>query len=111
MPLGSVLKSFRDRGYGSGENSGEPEDSKGPRLITLTDDEAKGLAEYKKEGGDEIVCQVTGRLDGNEFSVISVTAPGGEEKMPGNEDEMAAKVMGMMGKPPMMQNQTMPSPG
>jgi len=94
MAIGEKLKSFRQEGYGGGEKK---EDSPGPRIIKLTDDEAKALGEYA--GGEEATCTVSGRLEGNSLTVMSVSpAEGG----PSEEDEMAKQMMGPMGGPPMM---------
>lgn len=106
MPFSDVLQSFRKSGYGP-DKSEKKDESGGPRLIKLTDEEVKDLQSYQNGSGEEQTCEVTGRLGSNgEFSVISVRNPGGGSGM-GNEDEMAAAVMG---KSPVMQNQTMPSP-
>lgn len=108
MPVSDVLKSFRKDGYGPEKDSSDKEESAGPRMIKLTDDEKKSFGEGD---GSEVTCQVTGRYSDGEFSVISVQGPSEEGKGPGDENEMAAKVMGMMGGgAPMVQNQTMPSP-
>jgi hypothetical protein len=100
MALSGVLKGFRDKGYGA-ENV-EPDDGDS-RVIKLTDDEVKALAQYGD--GKEATCQVTGRVNGNELTVTSVSAGGG-----GENDEMAEAVMSKMGQAPVMQPQTMPSP-
>lgn len=104
MPLGDVLKKFRG-GDAPEPDEKEDEGDDSPRMIKLTDGEKKAFGE---EGdGKEVTCQVTGRYADGQLSVISVQGPSGG----GDEDEMAAKVMGMMGgNAPMMRNQTMPSP-
>lgn len=101
MPVSDVLKNFRNESYGKKDGGKPKEDSGSPRIIKLTDDEAKELQGYQGEPGGEQTCEVTGRLgDNGEFSVTSVHLPGGGM---GDEKEMAAEVMGKM---PM----TMPSP-
>ena len=101
MPVSDVLKNFRATDYGKDPgavDSPDPENPEGPRSIKLTDEEAKELEGYG-EPGTEQQCLVTGRLDDNgEFTVISVHAPG--SSAPGDENEMAAQVMGKMGMPP-----------
>lgn len=108
MPVSDVLKGLRSKGYGSEKGpSEEKESSGGPRMIKLTDDEIKELSQYKEGEGQEIHCEVTGRLNGSEFSVSSVRSSGGGNN---DEQEMAEKMMGPSGGVPLMQMQTMPSP-
>jgi len=114
MPVGDVLKNFRATDYGKDPGaapdpgSSDPKAPEGPRSIKLTDEEAKDLQNYG-EPGTEQQCLVTGRLDDKgEFTVISVQGQGGPG--PGDENDMAAQVMGKMGMPPTVQQQTMPSP-
>lgn len=110
MAVSEVLKNFRNKDYGSGSSKSDKNDSGGPRIIKLTDDEMKELQSYQKGPGEEQQCLVTGRLgDSGDFSVTSVHSPNGESTMP-DQDQMAQEVMGKMGQPPMMQSQTIPSP-
>lgn len=102
MPVSDVLNKFRNKGYGKDEPSGDDEKSpEGARTIKLTDDEAKEIQGGSQGDGAEQTCQVTGRLNGSEFTVTSVHSGGG---MP-DEKNMAAQVAG---QPPMPM--TMPSP-
>lgn len=113
MPVSDVLKGFRDKGYGAKEGDDEKESDAGPRMIKLTDDEAKSLSEYSKDPGMEIECKVMGRLNGSELSVSSVSAPGGmgdpENTMP-DQNMMGRAMSSGQGGTPLMQSQTMPSP-
>jgi hypothetical protein len=109
MAVSDVLKGFRKDDY-KGKEKEEKSDSPGPRMIKLTDDEAKELQGYQKGPGMEQDCLVTGRLgEGGEFTVTSVRSPEGGAPDP---DGMASELMNKMrgGMPPVMQNQTMPSP-
>lgn len=95
MPVSDVLKSFRKGGYSPEKPTSEPaEATGGPRIITLTDEEAKTLGQGQP-GGD-VSLEVSGRLEGTSFTVMSVKPAGGG--MP-DEGAMAAEVMG---KSPMM---------
>lgn len=114
MPISGVLKNFRQSGYGGGDAPADDSgaSSPGPRSIKLTGEELKDLQGYG-EPGQEQECLVTGRVGENgEFTVTSVRSTGGDDGPagPGDENDMASQVMGMMGKAPMVQNQTMPSP-
>ncbi len=106
MPLSDALKKFRDTGYPkkeSGSDKGsEPE---GVRVIKMTDDEAKPLAQVPD--GQEVQCDVRARKDGNKLHVLSVAyTGGGQGTMPDQEmNDMAAHVAGMP-----MRQQTEPSP-
>lgn len=105
MPAANLLKSFRQDGYGQNEPEEKEESSGGPRMIKLTDEEAKELQGYQKQPGMEQQCLVSGRLGENgEFTVTSVHSPEGGQKNP-DEAGMAQEMMGKMGMP-----QTMPSP-
>ena len=103
MDISGALKKFR-----SGPEEESEEKSSGPRMIKLTDEEKKSLEGYGQPG-EEIECTVRGRLGENgEFSVSSVSAPGGEGD---DEGKMASEVMGKIeGPPPTMRTQTMPYP-
>lgn len=108
MPISDVLKNLRSSGYTKTQDDKTSKDvPESPRIIRLMDDEVKALEPTQKGPGEEIVCEVSGKLekDGH-FHVMSVRAPGGG----GMDDEkgMAAEVAGQA--PPMMQQQTMPSP-
>lgn len=110
MPVSDVLKNFRQGDYGKKDIPEEKESSDGPRMIKLTDEEVKELQGYQKAPGEEQQCLVSGRLgEDGKFSVVSVHSPEGGPG-PNEEKEMAEKMMGPMGGPPMMQQQTMPSP-
>ena len=103
MPVSDVLKNFRQSGYSKEKESDE---HASPRVIKLTDDEIKEVSQYSGgEPGGEVKCEVSGRLekDGH-FHVMSVHTSGGGMD---DEKDMAAEVAG---RPPMMQNQTLPSP-
>ena len=104
MDISGALKKFR-----SGPEEESEEESSGPRMIKLTDEEKKSLEGYSDQPGMEIECTVRGRLGENgEFSVSSVSAPGGEGD---DEGKMASEVMGKIeGPPPTMRTQTMPYP-
>lgn len=102
MPVSDVLQGFRKGGYGEKPSFPEKgEDGGGPRLIKLTDDEAKSLSQGQP-GGD-VTVQVTGRLEGSSLTVMSVQ---GSSTMP-DQEGMSAQVAGQA---PMMRNQTAPSP-
>jgi len=102
MPVSEVLQGLRKGGYGEKPSSPEKgKDGGGPRLIKLTDDEAKSLGQGQP--GGEVTAQVTGRLEGSSLTVMSVQ---GSSTMP-DQEGMAAQVAGQA---PVMQNQTMPSP-
>lgn len=92
MALGDALKKFREEPAYQGEKE-ESNDS--PRMICLTDDEAKSLGGGEQGDGSEKTFQVTGRLSGNELSVTSIQVA---EKEP-DEKEMASEVMAKMGPP------------
>lgn len=96
--FGEALKNIRKDGYGDKKDGEEKKDG-GPRLIKLTDDEAKALA--SSAGGEEVTCQVTGRVNGSELSVSSVSAPEGMD--------MKDAMMSGQGGPPLMRPSTMPS--
>jgi hypothetical protein len=100
MSVSDALKGMRESGYG--EKTEEKKED-GPRLIKLTDDEAKELG--GQGDGTEMECTVKGRLSGSEFSVISVHGSGGDD-----QNEMASQVMDKMGNAPTMRPQTMPYP-
>jgi hypothetical protein len=99
-----ALKKFRDGGYPESKDEKPDDQEQGVRVIKLTDDEAKELQSYKEGDGMEQTCEVTGKLEGNTLRVMSVRRSGGMEP---NMDADAAEAMG---KPPMMQSQTLPSP-
>lgn len=103
-----ALKKFRDEGYPKVKGD-EPPQTAGPepvRTIKLTDDEVKALAGDGLEPGAELTCQITGKLEGSTFRVMSVESTGIEGP---NMDADAAEAMGKM-PPPMVQSQTVPSP-
>ena|SRR5258708_1567597 len=108
MPAVDALKKFRTQGYGSTDAPTDPkESSAGPRVIKLTDEEVKGLAQYG-QSGEEVTCEIHGRVNGSELAVTSVSAPGGGGgQVDANAD--AEAVMAKM-RGPMTQMQTMPSP-
>lgn len=111
MPVSDALKQYRDSGYGGKkEDSGEGQKEKTSRVINLTDDEVKSLQPYaEKFQGDDIVAEVTGRLEGSHFHVMSVKyAEGGSGEPDVNAD--AEQVMAKYRMGPMVQSQTVPSP-
>jgi hypothetical protein len=96
MPVSDVLQNFRKSGYASEPDSADSSEEKGatgPRSLALTDEEVKSLAPYQANPGEEIVLEVTGRLEGNHFRVMSAKYAQG----PGSEDEDAQKVAQGMG--------------
>jgi hypothetical protein len=103
MPISGVLQGFRKGGYGEKPSSPEKEKDGGggPRLIKLTDDEAKSIGQGQP--GGEVTVQVSGRLEGSSLTVMSVQ---GSSTMP-DQEGMAAQVAGQA---PVMRNQTAPSP-
>lgn len=98
MPATDVLKNFRQKNYaststddaGKGMDSEKPNET--PRIIKLTDEEAKAFANAKP--GEDLACEVHGSMDGEGgFRVMSVgPMPGGNY---GGDDEqkMAGQVM------------------
>lgn len=106
-----ALKKFRENGYSKDESPKEDDakESSG-RTIKLTDDERQELSPYaEKFGGDEIVIEVTGRLEDHGFRISSLKyAQGGKEEGPSDAD--AAELMAKMRGGPVMQSQTIPSP-
>lgn len=111
MPVSDVLKNMRDSGYGDKPGAKPADDSSESspamsRVIKLTDDEMKSLEGSAGAPGEEMTLTVTGKLeeDGS-FSVMNVGAEGG-----GPDDAAKQVADGVLGVPPMMQNQTMPSP-
>lgn len=106
-----ALKKFRDSGYPKEpDKPEEDEKSSGVRTIKLSDEEAKELTPYQEKfgPGEEMVIEATGKLEGDVFRVMSVKyAEGKGGGMNMNAD--AESVMNQM-RPPMMQNQTIPSP-
>lgn len=108
-----ALKKFRDSGYPNDASGASGPDaqsaSTGVRTIKLTDEEVKELSAYSTGPGEEQVCEVSGKLDGNVLRVISVGSPdSGADPMDVNAD--AEKVMSGFRPGPMMQSQTIPSP-
>ena len=108
-----ALKKFRDSGYPkNGDDEGgddQPSESSGVRTIKLTDDEVKELSSYQKGPGEEQVCEVSGKLEGNVLRVLSVRSPGGEgPDVNADAEEMMSQFRN--GQPPMTQSQTLPSP-
>lgn len=101
MAISKVLQNFR--GGDKKETSPDEGAAEGPRIFKLTDDEAKSLA----GDGAEKEYIVTGRVGGDgDFTVVSVRS----SEEPDDEENMASQVMGMLGRAPVMQSQTMPSP-
>ncbi len=95
MPISDVLKNLRSHGYTkTGDDKTSKDAPESPRIIRLMDDEVKALEPYQKGPGEEITCEVSGKLekDGH-FHVMSVRAPGGGGGMD-DEKEMAAAVAG-----------------
>lgn len=119
MAISDVLKNFRKGDSappgapsdpGSPDNMAADGSDAGPRTISLTPDEMKELSGGQPGGGQEVQCAVTGRVgDNGDFTVISIHSANGPQGQ-GDENDMAAQVMGMMGQPARVQNQTMPSP-
>jgi len=97
MAISDTLQGLREDGYGKSKEK-DKKDSAGPRVVKLTDDEAKSLG---AEGdGHEVAGEFTGRLSGTELSITSI-GPSGEGS--GDEEKaMAEQVMtGSMGGPPL----------
>lgn len=103
MDISGALQSFRQKGYaekkGGPESggSGEPE-SKTSRVIHLSEEESKEIAPYQEQNGpgSEIVLEVTGKLEGSHFRVMSVKyAP------PQGDPSESAQVMQSPGSVPM----------
>lgn len=111
MPVSDVLKGFRSSGYEKKEDAPQEKEkeSSGVRTLKLTDDEAKEIAGYQQGPGQELTCEITGKLeDDGHFHVMSVHLPGGSQ---GDMNEMAKSVAGSsLGGTPMMNMQTQPSP-
>lgn len=87
MDVSNVLKGMRQGGYGSGP--GKKDDAKkdenhseNTRMVKLSDDEVKGLEPYQVSPGEEIVLEMTGKLeeDGH-FHIMSVKYADGESEM------------------------------
>jgi hypothetical protein len=89
-----TLKKFRDSGYPKDKSDSDKETS--VRVIKLTDDEAKELESYSQGAGSEQVCEVSGKLEGNTFRVMSVSGSGDPDMNVGPQEAMAG------GAPPMM---------
>ena len=108
MAVADTLKKFRSQDYGpkgDAPEEGSEDAPETPRTIRLTDDEAKSLQPFQVHPGEEIVLEVSGKLeDDGHFHVMSVKYANPS----GMGDEDAAKVAGV--EPPMMQMQTQPSP-
>lgn len=104
MGVSESLQKLRSSGY-SGAPSKE-KDPEGPRIFKLMDEELDQLGEGDGEEGEYVV---TGRVSGNQFTVISVKPAGGEEEE-GVDDGMAQEMADKMGLPPMVRQSTMPSP-
>lgn len=93
MPFGDALENMRKTDYGAPPKK---EESKGEssRMLHLTEEETKSLAPYQ-EGGEEIVLEVTGKLEGDHFHVMSAKyAPKKEGEEEPND---AAQVAGLQG--------------
>lgn len=110
MAVSDVLKNYRSSGYSSGKaNSGEKQESPGPRVIKLSEEEVKGLEPYQVKPGEEIILEVTGRLQGNDFTVLSAKyATGGQE--PSEDEDSKAVAEGLVGPMSGMPTKTIPSP-
>jgi len=104
MAVSEVLKGFRKDGYGQSDGEDKKESSS-PRVIKLTDDEAKAL---QGEDGREVTAQVTGRITGSELTVTSVQGSG--STMP--DENMPEELMKKIGaeQAPTVRPQTMPYP-
>lgn len=114
-----ALKKFRDGGYPkdkgtgpdlTGDNAAAGAAPESVRTLKLTDDEAKELQSYQAAPGEEQTCQITGKLEGNTFRVMSVSGSGemGEPNVNADAEEMMNQFRG--GQVPMVQSQTLPSP-
>lgn len=87
MALTDIIQGIRQEGYGEKKESKNA--TPGPsRQIKLTDDEKKYVEAVGPEG-TEVSCQVTGRLNGDDFTITSVQAPEGGS----DENQMAEDVM------------------
>jgi hypothetical protein len=108
MAVSDALNNMRSQDYGAKPDAGEtPEESSGVRVIQLTEEEQKELQGYSGKPGEEITCEVSGKLeqDGH-FHVMSVRGTGGG----GLDEDAKAVAEGSLGGAPLMQSQTMPSP-
>lgn len=73
-----TLKKFRESGYPKeSDKPSEPQEQSGVRSIKLSDEEAKELASYSQDPGQEAQCLVTGKIEGNTLRVMSVKSAGG----------------------------------
>lgn len=97
MPISDMLDKFRKSGYSSPKKSEDHAST--PRTIQLSDDEMKSLQPYNVSPGEEIVLEVTGKVeeDGH-FHVMSAKYATG----PGDDSGES--------KPPMVRMDTQPSP-
>lgn len=101
MAVSDVLQKMRGSDYGSDKEDDESESpSPARRVLKLSDDEVKSLGESKP--GEQVTLQVTGKLEGDHFHVMSVEGAGGGMGM-----EEAAQVAGI---PPTMRQATQISP-
>lgn len=108
-----ALKKFRESGYPKDKGDGGEESSSGVRTIKLTDDEKKSLEPYQQKFGlgEEMVLEVTGRLEDHGFRISSVKyAEGGESEGSMDVNADAEEMMSKYRQGPMMQTQTIPSP-
>lgn len=103
MPISNVLKNFRDGGYGKNSSESEDKESSSSRMLQLSEEEVKSLEPYQVKPGEEIILEVSGKLEDDHFHVMNVKYADG-----GGMDDMAAKVAGQ--EPPMMMNRVLPSP-
>jgi hypothetical protein len=106
MDLSGPLKNLRKDGYKQGapqqEDSGKKTMS---RIVKLSDDEMKSLEPYQVNPGEEIVLEMTGRLeDSGHFTVMGV------KYASGGMDQGAEKVAGIQQPAPTVRTQTMPYP-
>lgn len=106
MPISDALKSFRKGEYGDKEQpeSGGDEPSS-PRVIHLTDDEKKAFEGSSVSPGQEVVCEVSGKLEGDHLHVMSVRASGGGQDVNADAEAVMSKMRG-----PITPMQVQPSP-
>jgi len=99
MAISDVLKGMRE----GVQKQEPPQEEQGGRSFSLTEEEAKSLLPYQEEYQDEIVVEVTGKVEGNKFQVSSVKYA--EKPEPGMKPEPQEPAM-----MPTVRTQTVPYP-
>lgn len=103
MAVSDVLKNLRQSDY-AGKGAQPKEASPSPRTIKLSGDEMQALQPYQPKPGEEIVLEVTGRLENDgDFHVLSVKYAGGDM------EEMKRQMMD--DQPDMMGRGALPAQG